>query len=163
MRSCAYCSENTPCTQSAAVTAAALIGFGFAACSNDDDDDDDSGTSVSSYLPDEFKDKAIVAKYVHSDSGKEGDVSFSSVDTLYFFIDNAWLHTSSYKLSNGEGEDSTPYKGTYEGKAAEDGTVTLTVTHTKIDSVDWKASDKTLTLTISGGKVTYKDDEYTRQ
>lgn len=127
--------------------------FGFVACSDDDDDDD-----------------GLVAVYVMQKNGKYEDGSdYISKSTFYFYSDGSF-ERYGYWWDEEDGDDTYPQdKGTYTGKPAEDGEITVTVTHIVDDDDKWVPVPEdqkeyySKKIPISDGTFTYNDMEFVKQ
>lgn len=148
------------------LTALAVAGFGFIACSDDDDDDDEkvvfdlregiSGTKVATY----------VGSYTEED---DEDGTTYCTDTITFYTsDSKNLFQVDEKMSNG-GEVAylTISSGTYTGDPTTNGTVVLTLTtiyepnddYTELESTDISSYGETISAIITSGKTKVEFDE----
>ena len=127
--------------------------FGFVACSGDDDDDGPSR----------------VAEYVAQEEPDEGE-NYVKKSTFYFYSDGSFKRYG-YWWDEEDGAETWPEdKGTYTGKPAEDGEITVTVTHWADDDGKWvpvpeemKDSLSEQKIEISGGTFTYDSWKYVKK
>ena len=124
------------------VMAALAAVFGFVACSNDDDDD-----------------PKTVAVYTADDSGS----GYTDICTLTFYDDNSFSMYNAFDYGPGAKWSGIIFTGTYTGKPAEDGDITITVKKV-FDRESNKLVDaptelqKPLPVTITGGKGKFPVD-----
>ena len=124
--------------------------FGFVACSDNDDDDD--GPSR-------------VAVYEAQEESEEGENYIKK--SIFTFYNNGSFERSGYERD----EDTWPEdKGTYTGKPAEDGEITITITHWVDDDGKWvpvpesqKEYYSDQKITISDGTFIYGSWEYVKK
>lgn len=126
-----------------AVFAAIMMALAFAGCNNDDDDD-----------------PSTVAVYKTTFE----DAEVGTVTQVATFYDDNTV------VVNGEAGDkkATLMTGTYTGDPSKDGTITLSVTKffyegKLVDATEEVKSYYDGDYEIKGGKVTFDEDEYTRQ
>ena len=126
-----------------AVFAAIMMALAFAGCNNDDDDD----PSTVAVFKATFEDAEV------------GTVT----QVATFYNDNTIV-------VNGEAGDkkATLMTGTYTGDPSKDGTITLSVTKffdggKLVDATEAVKAKYYKEYVITGGKVTFDGDEYTRQ
>ena len=112
---------------------------------------------------DKVDDPNTAAVYVSASSFSEQGTEVSYINTLTFSKDGSWLLHTNVKMQKTI-QDADCVAGTWTGDVTTDGEVTLTKTKV-IDNdtgklADYTSEDAAVTVTISGGKLTYEGAEY---
>ena len=104
------------------------------------------------------KDKAVnKAVYVAKVETEGTSVTY----TLTFKADGTWINRAAIGS-----QDIVTMEGTYTGDPSKDGTITVTIKKSLNEKgalVDYTDEDATSSITISGGKFSIGEIEYTRQ